>query len=76
MTSHTHGSHTVYLRRYHIIWITKYRYKVLRGAVAHRARDVIAQVCEELGVEIVTGVVSKDHVHLFVIPILRYNIPF
>jgi len=66
MTNHTHGSHTVYSHRYHIIWITKYRYKILRGPIAHRARDVIGQVCEELGVEIVNGVVSKDHVHLFV----------
>jgi len=66
MTEHTHGLHTVYHHRYHLVWVTKYRYKVLRGDVALRARDVIAQVCEELGVKIVNGVVSKDHVHLFV----------
>ncbi|MEM7495655.1 MAG: transposase [Myxococcota bacterium] len=59
MTNHTHGSHIVYYHRYHIIWSTKYRYKILRGPIAYRARDVIAQVCEKLGVEIVTGVVSN-----------------
>ena len=28
------GSHTVYNLEYHIVWITKYRYKVLTGEVA------------------------------------------
>jgi putative transposase len=38
----------------------------LRGEVGQRARDIIAQVADELGVKIVNGVVSKDHLHLFV----------
>ncbi|MEM7403350.1 MAG: IS200/IS605 family transposase [Myxococcota bacterium] len=66
LRQYTHSNHTVYHHRYHLVWITKYRYKVLRGEVAHRARDVIAQVCEECDVKIINGVVSKDHIHLFV----------
>jgi hypothetical protein len=31
--SYTSGSHTVFHHRYHIVWITKYRYKVLEGAL-------------------------------------------
>src|SRR5664279_3125791 len=31
--SYTSGSHTVFHNRYHIVWITKYRYKVLEGAL-------------------------------------------
>ena len=60
------GKHTVYCHRFHIVWITKYRYKVLRGALRERVRDIIRQVCEELGVTIVSGVLSSDHVHMFV----------
>ena len=66
MTIYSKGSHTVYHHRYHIVWITKYRYRILRGEVGQRARDIIAQVADELGVKIVNGVVSKDHLHLFV----------
>jgi len=60
------GKHTVYYHRFHIVWITKYRYQVLRGALRKRVRDIIRQVCEELGVTIVSGVLSSDHVHMFV----------
>lgn len=31
-----------------------------------RVREIIRQVCEEMGVTIVSGALSKDHVHLFV----------
>ena len=60
------GSHTVFYHRYHIVWVTKYRYKVLQGALRERVRDIIRQVCRELGVEIVKGVLSSDHIHMFV----------
>ena len=64
--TYTSGSHTVFHHRYHIVWITKYRYKVLEGALRDRIRTIIRQVCKELGVEIVSGVLSKEHVHMFV----------
>ena len=60
------GSHTVFHHRYHIVWITKYRYKVLEGELRKRIRTIIRQVCKELGVKIIKGVLSKDHVHMFV----------
>jgi putative transposase len=60
--SYTSGSHTVFHHRYHIVWITKYRYKVLEGALRERIRTIIRQVCKELGVQIVSGVLSREHV--------------
>src|SRR3977135_1225132 len=64
--SYTSGSHTVFHHRYHIVWITKYRYQVLEGALRERIRTIIRQVCKELGVQIVSGVLSREHVHMFV----------
>lgn len=29
-----YGSHTVFQIEYHFVWMTKYRYKVLKGEVA------------------------------------------
>ena len=66
MAEYRHGAHAVYDIKYHLIWITKYRYKVLRGRVAERARDVIRQICEAREVVIIRGAVSPDHVHLLV----------
>ena len=63
---YTSGSHTVFHHRYHIVWVPKYRFKVLRGQIRERVRIIIRQVCSELGVEIINGVLSADHVHMFV----------
>jgi putative transposase len=64
--SYSTGSHTVFYHRYHIVWITKYRYKVLQGKLRERVRDIIRQVCREMGVQIIEGVLSSDHIHMFV----------
>lgn len=61
-----YGSHTVYQIEYHFVWVTKYRYKVLKGDVAERVRELVRQTCESFGIRIVSGVVSKDHVHILV----------
>ena len=66
MSPYRPGDHTVNYHRYHIVWITKYRYKVMTQAIKHRVRELIAQAAEELGATIENGVVSSDHVHIFV----------
>ena len=60
------GKHCTFHHRYHLVWITKYRYKVLHGDVGLRVREIIRQVCSENGVEIIQGVLASDHVHMFV----------
>jgi putative transposase len=60
------GSHSVYDINYHFVWITKYRYPVLRGDLATRARDIVREVCMACDAKILKGVVSKDHIHLLV----------
>jgi len=60
------GNHTVYDIQYHVVWTTKYRYKILRGKIAERLRELIRQGCEARGIVIVRGSVSKDHVHLLI----------
>ena len=49
--SYTSGSHTVFHHRYHIVWITKYRYKVLEGALREQIRTIIRQVRKDLGLQ-------------------------
>ena len=66
MTEYTKGKHTVSHHRYHISWITKYRYKVLTKDIQVRVKAIIHQVAKEMGVAIETGVLSSDHLHLFV----------
>ena len=58
------GSHTVYSIEYHMVWTTKYRYKILQGKIAERLREVLRQGSEAHGLTIVRGSIGKDHVHM------------
>ena len=64
--SYSTASHTTFYHRYHVVWATKYRYRVLQGAMRERLRDVIGQTCSELDVQIIKGVLARDHVHMFI----------
>ncbi len=61
-----YGSHTVFKIQYHFVFVTKYRYQLLKGDVGLKVRELIRQTCEAFEIEILKGVVSKDHVHLLV----------
>jgi putative transposase len=66
MPEYRRGAHTVYDIQYHLVWVTKYRYAVLRGEVAERTRDLLRQVCLSRDMQIVKGHVSVDHVYMLV----------
>jgi len=67
MGEYHHSAHAVWDIKYHLVWITKYRYQVLRGEVAERARDLLREICAAREVRIVRGAVSPDHVHMLVV---------
>jgi len=58
------GAHTKTDPKVHLVWIPKYRKHVLRGEVAVRTRDLLRQIAAEHKIEIITGKVSADHVHM------------
>ena len=60
------GSHTIYDLKVHLVWSTKYRYKVLTKEVGIRIRDLIRQTCDSNDIQIIKGRVNKDHVHLYI----------
>ena len=60
------NSSYVYDIKYHIVWVTKYRKKILIGELAKRVREIIREICKSNDVEIIKGHISSDHVHLFV----------
>jgi len=60
------SAHTRFDIKYHVVWTTKYRKHVLRGAVGVRLRDLIREICRANEVEILQGHVAADHVHLLV----------
>lgn len=65
LKEYSRTSHTIYYHRFHIVWITKYRKRILSGELRLRVREIIAQVADEMGIKICNGVLSADHVHIF-----------
>ena len=59
-------SHTRWKCQYNIVFIPKYRKKVLYGKVREDVREIISILCKYKSVEIIAGAVCSDHVHLSV----------
>ena len=51
---------------YHIVWIPKYRKKILKGRIAETLRKAIMDKTRELDVETIALAVMPDHIHLIV----------
>ena len=49
-----------------MVWIPKYRKRVLSGQVAIRVRDILRQIAMEHELDIISGKVATDHVHMFI----------
>lgn len=52
--------------KYHLVWIPKYRRKVLVGQIKADLEIAIHEVAEKLGAKIESLEVQPDHIHLFV----------
>ena len=50
----------------HLVWCPKYRRRILGGRVAARCGELLEQIADEHGRQIVAQEVMPDHVHLFV----------
>lgn len=48
-----------------MVWIPKYRKRVLTGEVATRTRDLLRQIAAENEIQIISGKIAPDHVHIF-----------
>jgi len=59
------GAHTKSDLKVHLVWVPKYRKQVLTGEVSVRVRDLIRQIASEHELEIISGKVARDHVHVF-----------
>ena len=58
------SSHVQYDIEYLIVWTTKYRYRILTGKIAERARQIIRQECNSMNITILKGSIGKEHIHV------------
>ena len=59
-------AHTRYMCKYHIVFIPKFRRKVIYNKLRGDIQQYIKELCKWKGVEIIEGHMMPDHVHLLV----------
>lgn len=59
------SAHSVYSLHYHLVLVVKYRRKVLEEpAVSERLKDIVCEISEGFGVEVLEQETDKDHLHI------------
>jgi putative transposase len=67
--------HSVYRTEYHIVWIPKYRRRILNPGVRGYLHKLFPKVMKQLpGCEIVTVNIQVDHVHMLMIIPPKYAV--
>ena len=59
-------SHTVWKCKYHIVFTPKYRRQIIYGKYKASVGEIIRELCERKGVEILEANACPDHIHMLV----------
>ena len=59
-------SHTVWECKYHVVWIAKYRKKVLYGKLREHLGALFKDLASQKGSEVIKGHLLPDHVHMLI----------
>ena len=66
MSKYKRQSHVVYKCDYHIVWVPKYRLRILTGEVGKLVDQDVRKLSEWLGCEVMELNVQADHVYVVV----------
>lgn len=69
------SSHSVYRTEYHIIWITKYRRRVLNLGVSEYLKKVFPKILRSMpGCEMLTLNIQREHIHMVMVIPPKYAV--
>src|SRR5437016_18243 len=66
MGKYWHGAHTTHRLMYHLVWIPKYRKRLLQGKVAERLKELLQECADMNRWKIEELNIQKDHVHILI----------
>ena len=66
MQDYKRGSHTVWDCKYHLVWITKYRYPILTGEIGERCRELLREIARSKEMIIYAGAINREHIHMLI----------
>jgi putative transposase len=70
-----HSSHGTYKTEYHVVWISKYRRRILKPGVAQYLTRVFRKMVRQWpGVEVVEQNIQVDHIHLVMVIPPKYAV--
>ena len=66
MSKLNYGRGYVYSLKYHIVWCTKYRKKILKNQIEVKVKSLIQKIADDHGVQIIVMETDKDHIHMLI----------
>ena len=66
MSKYRKLSHVIYKCDYHIVWVPKYRLRILKGDIKSLVEHDIKMLCEWKKCEVIELNVQDNHIHLLV----------
>ena len=66
MDDYNRGSHSVYKLTYHIIFVTKYRKKVITDEIGDFMKDMAEYLCNRMDCTLISAETDEDHIHMLV----------
>jgi putative transposase len=67
-------SHSVWECKYHVVFIPKYRRKILCGEMRRELREVLRDLARQRGCEVEEGHFLPDHVHMLISIPPKYSV--
>ncbi len=70
------ASHVTYDCRYHLIWITKFRRKVLDKKMKQKLEEILRREARDMYVKVIRIGMEEDHVHMYISIPVSQPIPY
>ena len=69
--------HCTYVCQYHLVWITKYRGRVMSDKyIKQQLRNIFKSVAKWKGFKIIAWNIGDEHIHLYVIIPPKYSVAY
>ena len=69
-------SHTTWRCQYHVVFAPKYRRMVIYGQIKKDIGQILRQLCEQKGIEIIEAEACPDHIHMLISFPPKYSISY
>ena len=67
-------AHVKWVCKYHVVFIPKYRRKVLYGMLRMKIGQMMRELCRQKGIELLEGNAPADHIHMVLSLPPKYSI--